>query len=502
MTILRNDGIEDEIVSKANELDLVINSLLLNVNTSQVNFKVVSQPFLFFTDDVLANGKEVKVDITVQDADGTPVIVKSSFTRFDDALAAVKIKNYNPVEIEIDPNSMTKHYFPYTNIEQGNSLKLEVSYNEGVPISKLVPLNFQKQKHYLMLPLSESDNRQQFVINSGGALLVDAKSNYANYYKCDAENTFSTQCFLSSQVPTHGMQFHKHLGATSGVSMTIASKQIATKAGDKTFYYFNWFDHQKLVWDYEVYDKKIVDVGHTITQGGETYTIIAFEDSIQIGRFFSGWTYGNRDVRVFDKDDVDVDSFCPSKIMFNGQQRNVVFILSNCNESQNLIKFEIQNPRSPKFIGSRWISSNEEPIKEVDACILPGEMILFGKSKNKDGQDQTFMTAYDREFSFTRSSIDSGVYKLSKFYDFACVPELNVFATLNDDSQGQSEESAKEIVIYNGGAAMQGMRRVLKRVSGLPSVIKSFQVYAQDDRVVVVCLDGSLQIAYLFNVDV
>lgn len=124
----------------------------------------------------------------------------------------------------------------------------------------------------------------------------------------------------------------------------------------KTFYYFNWFNYNNLQWDYEVYDKQIIEVGHTITANGETYSIIAFEKSIKVGRFFSGWTYGNRDVTEFDHTDVDIDSFCPSNIMFNANERNVFFVLSNCPASQNLVKFEIQD-RTSKFVESRWIAS-------------------------------------------------------------------------------------------------------------------------------------------------
>lgn len=116
--------------------------------------------------------------------------------------------------------------------------------------------------------------------------------------------------------------------------MTIGEKKIITASGkEKMFYYFSWFIHKDLLWDYEVYDKKIIDVGHTTTMTGDTFTIIAFEDSIQVGRFFSGWTYGNRDITVFDSDDVDVDKFCPSNIMFNAQLRNVFYVLSNCKDS-------------------------------------------------------------------------------------------------------------------------------------------------------------------------
>lgn len=185
--------------------------------------------------------------------------------------------------------------------------------------------------------------------------------------------------------------------------------------------------------------------------------------------------------------------------MFNAQQRNVIFIMSNCPDSQNVIKFEIEDPRSPKFAGSRWIASEPKPTPKK-ACILPDEMIIF--SQATDATQQNLLTSYDRTFSFTRSVIDSKVYGLSNFYDFVCVPELNVFLTLNDNTNGQSEEGTKEMVIYQGGTAMKGMKRVLFRIYNLPSIIKTFQAYTHLDKVAVIFLDDNKEIVYKLNVDV
>lgn len=245
-TIIKTDDLEDEFLSQKGEVDVIINRIALNVDTAQTNIKILSQPFLFFEDKVLNDGEEVKVDITLNDADNVEVIVKATFTRYDNALAKVKLESYNPVTVELDPNSLTRHYFPYSNIIMGNSLTLEVTHTEGKAINKLVAINHQYQKHFITLPESSTNDRKQFVINSGAAMMVDGMSNTVKYYKCDAENSFSTQCYLSGNVPTHGITYHKHLGATSGVSMTIGEKEIVNSDGNsKTFYYFNWFDYQK-----------------------------------------------------------------------------------------------------------------------------------------------------------------------------------------------------------------------------------------------------------------
>lgn len=103
-------------------------------------------------------------------------------------------------------------------------------------------------------------------------------------------------------------------------------------------------------------------------------------------------------------------------------------------------------------------------------------MIIFEVGSDK-AQKNT-LTSYDRSFSFTKSSINSKVYGLTNFYDFACVAELNVFITLNDDDSQEGNDGEKEIVVYRGGTAMQGMRRVLFRVSKLSSKITSLLAYA------------------------
>lgn len=502
LTVIRTQGLEDEFYSADNEADVVINSIQIQATVANTYFKMLGQPFIFFTDSKLEDGKEVKTEIKLTDSETTEaVIVNASFTRFDDALAKVQIKDYNPIQVEIDPFSLTRHYFPYTNVEMGNSIEFDINYNEGKAINKLVPMCYQKQKHTLTLPESSSSKILEFVINSSAAIFVDGMGSTINYYICDAENAFATQCFLSQKVPTHGITFYKHLGATNGVSMTIGEKKIITASGkEKMFYYFSWFIHKDLLWDYEVYDKKIIDVGHTTTMTGDTFTIIAFEDSIQVGRFFSGWTYGNRDITVFDSDDVDVDKFCPSNIMFNAQLRNVFYVLSNCKDSQNLIQFVIKDPKTPKFVNSRWIASDSIP-KPKKACILPGEMIIFEVGSDK-AQKNT-LTSYDRSFSFTKSSINSKVYGLTNFYDFACVAELNVFITLNDDDSQEGNDGEKEIVVYRGGTAMQGMRRVLFRVSKLSSKITSLLAYAhQKNKVVIIGLDDGKNQIEIFNVDV
>ena len=158
--------------------------------------------------------------------------------------------------------------------------------------------------------------------------------------------------------------------------------------------------------------------------------------------------------------------------MFNAQQRDVIYVLSNCPESQNLIRFDLEDPRNPKFAGSRWLSSDATTTSKK-VCVLPSELIIFDNVDNGHT-----LTSYDRGFSFTKSVIDNKVYGLTKHYDFSCIPELDVFITLNDDSQGQVEESPKEIVVYRGGTSMQGMKRVLFRIHGLNSQIQQIITYA------------------------
>lgn len=108
---------------------------------------------------------------------------------------------------------------------------------------------------------------------------------------------------------------------------------------EATYYYFNWWGHQTQKWNYEVYFKEIKDFAQIDTREGYLYSILAFTDSIQISRFFQNWSYGSRFTRVFDKDDVNLDAFCPENIITNPRDKDYVWVLSNCDGAQNLISF-------------------------------------------------------------------------------------------------------------------------------------------------------------------
>ena len=305
---------------------------------------------------------------------------------------------------------------------------------------------------------------------------------------------------LLKTLPTHGIEYSDILRTTTGVAITVGKKDIVGSSGEETttMHYFNWFNFKDRVWDYEVYDKKIVDVEHTTTKSGETYTVIAFEDSVQIARFFAGWTYGNRDLTVFKAEDVDIDEFCPADVILNSEERSTIFILSNCKNSQNLIEIKIEEPRRPQFVRSRWISS-EAKVVPKEVCMLPDEMILFSHATT--ASESSTLTSYDRGFSFNKSVIDRKVYDLSEFSDFACVPELNIFLSLNIETDPMAQEAMKELVIYRGGTAMQGMRRILHKISGLSPTITNFQSYVHLDKVVVMLLTKDNQMLETFSFD-
>jgi hypothetical protein len=192
-------------------------------------------------------------------------------------------------------------------------------------------------------------------------------------------------------------------------------------------------------------------------------------------------------LKIFTADDVDVDEFCPSDVILNAEERNTVFVMSNCKNSQNLIELKIGEPHSPQFVRSRWISSNKEVTPKL-VCMLPDEMVIADVSA--DVSLTTTLASYDRGFSFTKSVIDSTAYDLGELYDFSCVPELNVFVTLNTDKKSENEE--KELVIYRGGATLNGMGRILFRKGSLKSSISKFVSYVHLKTVVVLLLDSNM----------
>jgi len=50
------------------------------------------------------------------------------------------------------------------------------------------------------------------------------------------------------------------LKSNKGVSVTVASKTVGQDDKAQTYYYFNWYAHQNKAWNYEVYQKPIVDI--------------------------------------------------------------------------------------------------------------------------------------------------------------------------------------------------------------------------------------------------
>ena len=104
-------------------------------------------------------------------------------------------------------------------------------------------------------------------------------------------------------------------------------------------------------------------------------------------------------------------------------------------------------------------------------------MILFERGTQPGVKNQ--LVSYDRNFSFTRATIDPAAFGIQDFFDFACLPELNVFITLNSDSSapGPGPSSPKEVVIYRGGRATNALTRVLFRIYNLPSDAVNMQTY-------------------------
>lgn len=145
-TIVNTNKLSDEFYSAPQTTDIVIGAINLRASITGLEFRLLAQPFLFFSDAALANGIPVKVDITVSDMEEKPVVVKSQFTRFDDALSKVELDKYPTPTIEIDPVSLTKIAYPYSNVLMGNSLDFNVNLDPGVDSINTIQKTHLEQK--------------------------------------------------------------------------------------------------------------------------------------------------------------------------------------------------------------------------------------------------------------------------------------------------------------------------------------------------------------------
>ena len=495
--VIRSNALDDESYSDKDTIDFVVNQIKLKATMTSVSFYLLEQPFIFFEDNVLETGVEKKVTIIVNDNDNKPAQLEATFTRYDSGSDVIEVNGQtNFQDIEVDVNSKTKHNFGYNFVKYGNNLKFKFDYQA----TGLSPIETVSTEHKIFTQDRKGfGSYTTFAIDSASAFTFSQETGVV-FYKCNPENAFATQCIKNSDNAPRGLKFAQKLKSNKGVSLAVASRTIGDEDKKRTYFYFNWYCHEANTWNYEVYDKPIIDFAQIDTTEGNLFTVIAFNDSIQFAKFFTKWSYGSRSVQVFDKNDVDIDEFCPENIVYNPQEKNTVWIFSSCNRNQNLLTFEIQDDGKLKFKSSRWISSDSVSVRQ-QVCVLPDEMVLFTSPANPDASG--ILTSYDREFSFTKQEINTQVFNVAKqLIAFECIPELNIFLILSrDKDDGEKPKYEYQITVFRGSSLQNAMKRVLFSAFPVNNETTSFQTFAHFDRVVIVTFDKDMKILDQLNVD-
>jgi hypothetical protein len=255
--IIRSDALSGENYSEKDTVDYVVNQIRLKATKTNVSFYLLEQPFIFFQDDALETGVEKKVTVIVNDKDDKPVQLEASFTRYDSGSDLIEVTGEsNFQEIEVDVNSKTKHNFGYNFVKYGNNLKFKFDYQA----TGLTPIQSVSTEHKIFTQDKEKGfgTYTTFAIDSASAFTFSEQTGVI-FYKCNPENAFATQCIQTSDKPPRGLKFDQKLKSNKGVSLAVASRTIGEDDKKKTYFYFNWYCHDAKTWNYEVYDKPIID---------------------------------------------------------------------------------------------------------------------------------------------------------------------------------------------------------------------------------------------------
>lgn len=484
--IVANDELKVQFNAKEKSVNSLVNSFNFEFTQGRINTYILKGAFYVLSTDE-PESAHVSIGIKASDAD-TPdgITVTGNWYIINDPFDTVDVSSYVHPPIEIYPGGYSRFIFPYSTVTKGNDLTFKLNFAGDDFTKNLNQQTLLYQEHTLNMPdfdlNDKSLNIVEFEFMTGAAALQNGTKLF--WFLCGDENEFSTQCFNLDITNTYGMNMQKRIDGALQIIYSWTYKPKAS-AEDSEFSYFNWYefglDGGKGAWQYEHYDGRILDIGHVRTQGGNVYTIVAFEKKVMVSLFFDNWSYGNRKPVVFMKEDVNDKDLCPQQIVFNPKKRNVFYVYSNCDNEQQLLEFAIDNTNGEvSYIYSHFIGNSD---KNPEICVLENEIVLY-----EPGTKQ--VTSIDDVFSLTRISIDYSKYNVNGIEDFACFPEQNEFYILNKVRNPKGDEYS-EVVVFNGGTHKDAYKRIRVRLSNLPINLEKVQPFYHRGQVVLALFDGN-----------
>lgn len=462
----------------ANEgnVNALVNVFNLEFTQKFLNLYVLQGAY-YVLNTIQPDTARVDISILVKDAE-TPdgVTASGSWYVVKDPFDTVEFASYVHPPLEIYPGGYSRFNFPYSTIATGNDLRFEVNFNSDPYLENFETQSKLYQDHEVAMSVNlnrDDIDIQEFHVMSGAAVFQNATQIY--WFVCTEENEFATQCFDLESVPTYGMNLQTRMDGALQVIYSWTYKD-ASPDNSAAFSYFNWYefglDGGRGSWQYEYYDGRIVDVGHTRTIDGNVYTVIAFTDRVMISLFFDDWSYGNRKNVVFTKDDINDRDFCPKQVSFNPKQRSVIYVFSDCEDEQQIVVFTVDEIGSVAYEYSHFLGND---FKDPEICVLEDEIVIYEQEKRT-------ITSLDEVFSFTMIQNDYSLLKINNIADFACFPQQNEFYILSNIIDKEKQHS--EVVVFNGAAQKDIYNRIKMRLTNLQGTFQRLQPFYHRGEVV------------------
>lgn len=461
---------------------VVFNNIFVQVTPDAESFHRIEFPFFEVVTQFLEKGDN-QLAIKVYDADmksEEALTINGKVTVIDKPFGKIEAE-YSGIKSTVYPGLRMEHHFRLSNIKAGNEVKVEILEPEG--IEGVVAKSYNSRVHKLNFKpeIPKTAKIQNLNVVSGAAFLRDSTTDKIHWYQCFEQSELETECSLVAKTKTYG----KALQDVSGAVLEVAYTAMYYEPHDVS--YFSWFEFGD-GWEYEHFKGRIVDVNHVISKKGKVFTVIALTDRVVISLFFDQWYYGNRKSEVFYHYDVDGYEFCPTQVTIDSDDATRVFVLSSCNDVQEIFEFDIdEEGNSVKFIRSRDVGTK---IKDPKMCIIGSEMLLYSRSTHE-------LFSLNKFSSMTRAKINIELYGFDNIQDFECDPEKNLFTILTTFKDKDPKIGAtSQVLIMRGGKFLNVYQRIVARITGKSKDFVKLETYNHKEDIVVVLWDEGNNIYY------
>lgn len=463
-SVLASARLDNSEVINHGEGAVVFNRMLFRVSDQNETFYHMDFPYFSINTDELKDGAN-DIEIKAWDSEMTEAeAVVVTFTVFIVSEPFAEISSRpKALEVTAFADSILENPFQRLDIVSGNQVNVGLKINP--PVDGVENIVFNSRNHIVNIAPERDGIAKYETLNIAPGAMVSKNTNSEEieWFQCYEQSELETECARVGVTTAFNNGLLDIAGSVLEVVYTVSYD------ADRDTSYLNWFQFDD-EWQYEIYKGKVLGVEHIETESGVVFIFIIFNDHVKVSRFFDDWYYGSRNTQVYYHYDLNSYEFCPTQVAADHNDRENIFVLSSCQDEQEIFQFYYDTETSGiRYLTSRTLGTS---MKAPEICVLPTEILVYSQISH-----QVFTLDYF--FGRTIAPVNTKLLGVETITDFVCSPVTNTFAILTL-SAGQD---TSDIVVFNGGNEYSALTRLRNRLN-LDDTYSTIQSFTHQDDLV------------------